>query len=140
MGIGNHLERDFKTIAPNAKWVTDITYIKTAEGWLYPSAVKDPHQDRGLVLQAVLIALWQRRVRTPVILHSDHGCQFTSSEYQRFLKGHNLVQSMSVVGSCADNASMEGFFDMLKRERVNWNMYHTRAAARAGVFDYIKRF
>lgn len=152
VGIGNHLERNFKASAPNAKWVTDITYIETAEGWLYLSAVKDlhtgaivgwsmgAHQDRELVLQAVLMALWQRRDRTPVILHSDHGCQFTSGEYQRFLKGHNLVQSMSAVGSCADNASMEGFFGMLKRERVNRRIYHTRAAARADVFDYIERF
>lgn len=152
VGITNHLARDFRAELPNTKWVTDITYIETGEGWLYLSGVKDLHSDiivgwsmghrqtRELVLQAVLMALWQREVRTPVILHSDRGCQFTSGEYQRFLKGHNLVQSMSAVGSCADNASMEGFFGMLKRERVYRKIYQTRAEARADVFDYIERF
>ena len=151
-GVKNHLERDFRAEAPNQKWVTDITYIETAEGWLYLGAVKDLFSDvivgwsmshrqtRELVLQAVLMALWQREGRSPVILHSDRGCQFTSAEYQRFLKGHNLVCSMSAVGSCADNASMEGFFGMLKRERVNRRCYQTRAEARADVFDYIERF
>ena len=101
-GILNHLERKFQAEEPNTKWVTDITYIDTDEGWLYLSAVKDlysgmivgwsmaANQTRELVLQAVLMALWQREGRSPVILHSDRGCQFTSGEYQRFLKGHNL--------------------------------------------------
>ena len=97
-------------------------------------------QTRELVLQAVLMALWQREGRSPVILHSDRGCQFTSGEYQRFLNGHNLVCSMSAVGSCADNAAMEGFFGLLKRERVNRRTYRTRAEARADIFDYIERF
>ena len=73
---------------------------------------------RELVIQAVLMALWQRQGAAPVIVHSDRGCQFTSTDYQRFLKGHNLICSMSAVDSCADNASMEGFFGLLKRERV----------------------
>lgn len=151
-GVDNHLARDFRAHKPNTKWVTDITFIETAEGWLYLSAVKDLYSDvivgwsmshrqtRELVIQAVLMALWQREARTPVILHSDRGCQFTSYEYQRFLKGHNLVCSMSAVGSCADNAAMEGFFGMLKRERVHRRIYQTRAEARADVFDYIERF
>ncbi len=75
-----------------------------------------------------------------MILHSDRGCQFTSDEYQRFLTGHNLVCSMSAVGSCADNAAAEGFFGILKRERVNRRRYRTRAEARADVFDYIEVF
>ena len=151
-GIENHLARDFRAHEQNTKWVTDITFIETAEGWLYLSAVKDLHSDaivgwsmshrqtRELVIQAVLMALWQREDRSPVILHSDRGCQFTSGEYQRFLTGHNLVCSMSAVGSCADNAAMEGFFGMLKRERVHRRIYQTRAEARADVFDYIERF
>ena len=97
-------------------------------------------QDRQLVLQAVLMALWQREDRSPVILHSDRGCQFTSDEYQHFLAGHNLVCSMSAVGSCADNAAAEGFFGMLKRERVNRRRYRTRTEARVDIFDYIERF
>jgi len=152
VGIQNHLQRDFNANEANTKWVTDITFIETGEGWLYLSAVKDLYSDvivgwsmshrqtRELVLQAVLMALWQREERSPVILHSDRGCQFTSGEYQRFLKGHNLICSMSAVGTCADNASMEGFFGMLKRERVNRRIYQTRAEARADVFDYIERF
>jgi putative transposase len=129
--VQNHLARDFTADEPNTKWVTDITYIRTAEGWLYLAVVVDlflgrvvgwsmsARQDRQLVLQAILMALWQRTDRSPMILHSDRGCQFTSDEYQRFLKGHRLQSSMSAVGSCADNAAAEGFFGLLKRERVN---------------------
>ena len=150
--VKNHLARDFTANQPNTKWVTDITYIRTAEGWLYLAVVMDLYsgrvvgwsmsarQDTQLVLQAVLMALWQRPDRSPVVLHSDRGCQFTSDEYQRFLKGHQLRSSMSKVGSCADNAAAEGFFGLLKRERVNRRQYQTRAEARADVFDYIERF
>jgi putative transposase len=150
-GTRNHLERDFHAAAPNTKWVTDITYIRTAEHWLYLCVVLDlysglvvgwsmsPHQDRQLVVQAVLMALWQRPARTPVILHSDRGCQFTSEEYQRFLEAHQVTCSMSAVGSCADNAAAESFFGVLKRERVNRTHYRTRAEARADIFDYIER-
>ena len=150
--VQNHLARDFTAEGPNTKWVTDITYIRTAEGWLYLAVVVDLYsgrvvgwsmsarQDRQLVLQAVLMALWQRTDRSPMILHSDRGCQFTSDEYQRFLKGHQIQSSMSAVGTCADNAAAESFFGMLKRERVNRRQYLTRAEARADVFDYIERF
>jgi len=75
-----------------------------------------------------------------VVLHSDRGTQFTSSEYQQFLLGHNLVCSMSAVGHCGDNAAAEGFFGVLKRERVNRRHYQTMAEARSDVFDYIERF
>jgi putative transposase len=150
--VQNHLARDFSADHPNTKWVTDITYIRTAEGWLYLCIVVDLYsgrvvgwsmsarQNRQLVLQAVLMALWQRPHRSPVILHSDRGCQFTSEEYQRFLKGHQIQSSMSAVGTCADNAAAESFFGMLKRERVNRRQYCTRAEARSDVFDYIERF
>ena len=150
--VQNHLERDFEASEPNAKWATDITYVRTAEAWLYLCVVIDLYsrlvvgwsmsaiQDRQLVLQAVLMALWQRQDRSPLVLHSDRGCQFTSVEYQRFLKGHNVTCSMSGVGSCADNALVEGFFGMLKRERVNRCQYRTRAEARADIFDYIECF
>ena len=97
-------------------------------------------QDRQLVLQAVLMALWQRTDRSPVVLHSDRGCQFTSDEYQRFLRGHQIRSSMSAVGTCADNAAAESFFGLLKQERVNRRQYRTRSEARADVFDYIERF
>jgi putative transposase len=99
-----------------------------------------PRQEKQLVLQDVLMALWQRKNRQKVILHSDRRGQFTSDEYQRFLSGHNLACSMSDVGSCADNAAMEGFFGMLKRERVNRRRYQTQSEAQADIFDYIERF
>lgn len=151
-GTQNHLNRDFTATAPNTKWVTDITYIRTAEHWLYLCIVLDlysgvvvgwsmsPRQDRQLVVQAVLMAVWQRPERTPVILHSDRGCQFTSDEYQQFLAAHHITCSMSAVGSCADNAAAESFFGRLKRERVNRRRYRTRVEARADIFDYIERW
>jgi putative transposase len=151
-GLTNHLARDFTVTVPNTKWVTDITYIRTGEGWLYLAVVLDlatrrvigwsmrQSLDRELVLQAVLMALWQRPGNQPVILHSDRGTQYTSAEYQAFLKEHGIVSSMSGVGSCYDNAVAESFFGLLKRERVNRRCYATRAQARADVFDYIERF
>ena len=150
--VRNHLERDFTATEPNTKWVTDITYIHTAGGWLYLCVVVDLYrgkvvgwsmsttQDRQLVLRAVLMACWQRPNRQPVILHSDRGTQFTSYEYQQFLKDHHITLSMSDVGHCGDNAPAEGFFGMLKRERVNRRRYLTVADARSDVFDYIERF
>lgn len=152
-GVINHLSRDFSATAPNTKWVTDITAVAlVGGGYLYLCVVVDLYsgvvvgwsmsatQDRQLVIQAVLMALWQREPRKRVILHSDRGCQFTSHDYQRFLKGHNIVCSMSAVGSCADNAACEGFFGMLKRERVKRRRYESLAAARSDIFDYIERF
>ncbi len=152
MHVRNHLERDFSANEPNTKWVVDITYIRTGEGWLYLCAVLDlysgkvvgwsmsPVQDRHLVLKAVMMASWQRADRTAVILHSDRGTQFTSAEYQQFLKDHHIVSSMSGVGHCGDNAAAEGFFGKLKRERINRRRYVTLAEARTDVFDYIERF
>lgn len=152
IGIGNHLQRDFSAQTTNAKWVTDITYIRTQEAWLYLCVVLDLYstmvigwsmslrQDSQLVLQAVLMAVWQRKEKTPVVLHSDRGTQFTSDEYQRFLTKHNLICSMSAVGSCADNAAAENFFGVLKRERVNRRYYQTTSQARSDIFDYIECF
>lgn len=151
--VRNHLQRDFVALEPNTKWATDITYVRTVEEhWLYLCVVIDLHsklvvgwsmstrQDRQLVLNAVLMALWQRESREPVILHSDRGTQFTSEEYQQFLAGHHLICSMSAVGHCGDNAAVEGFFGMLKRERIYRRIYRTIAEARTDVFDYIERF
>lgn len=146
----NHLERDFSSNPPGKKWVTDITYIRTGEGWLYLTVVVDLYcgqvvgwsmsqcMDRQLVIQAVLMALWQKKGKSQVVLHSDRGTQFTSHEYQRFLAGHNIICSMSAVGSCYDNAAAESFFGLLKRERVSRRKYVSRAEARSDVFDYIE--
>ncbi|RLA42816.1 MAG: IS3 family transposase [Gammaproteobacteria bacterium] len=150
--IVNHLQRDFAADRAGVKWVTDITYIRTGEGWLYLTVVIDlfcgqvigwsmsHRMDRQLVIQAVLMALWQKKCKEPVVLHSDRGFQFTSEEYQQFLAGHNITCSMSAVGSCYDNAAAESFFGLLKRERVNRRRYLTRAEARSDVFDYIELF
>ncbi len=151
MGIQNHLNRDFKADRPDQKWVSDITYIRTGEGWLYLCIVLDlatdmvvgwsmaDRQDRELVIKAVIMALGQREGSAPTFLHTDRGTQFTAEEYQAFLADHQIVSSMSAIGSCADNAPAEGFFGRLKHERVNRRQYRTRSEARSDVFDYIER-
>jgi len=137
---------------PDTKWVSDITYIRTGEGWLYLAVVLDlwdrsvigwsmgSSLSREVVLRAVLMAVWQRPGNGPVIFHSDRGSQYTSDEVQAFLKAHRITSSMSRVGSCWDNAVAESFFGLLKRERVNRRRYTTRAEARKDIFDYIECF
>mgnify|MGYP003466347595 CR=1 FL=1 len=144
--------RDFSANEPETKWVTDITEILTLEGKLYLCIVLDlfsklvvgwsmhHRQDRHMVVRAVQMAVWQRTGGSEIILHSDRGGQFISGTYQKFLGGNALVCSMSAVGHCADNAACEGFFGMLKRERVHHRQYRTRDEARADLFDYLERF
>lgn len=93
-----------------------------------------------LVLSALLMAIWRRKPRSKVIIHSDQGSQFTSHEWQKFLKAHNLEASMSRRGNCYDNAVAESFFQLLKRERIRRKTYTTRQHARQDVFDYIEFF
>lgn len=152
MGIENKLERDFQANEPETKWVTDITEVVTLEGKLYLCVVIDLYsklvvgwsmhhrQDRHMVVRAVQMAVWQRQGSSEVILHSDRGGQFISGTYQKFLGGNALVSSMSAVGHCADNAACEGFFGLLKRERVHHRRYRTRDEAQADLFDYMERF
>ncbi|QPF72619.1 IS3 family transposase [Roseateles sp. DAIF2] len=148
----NHLQRQFTAAEPNQSWVTDITYIRTHEGWLYLAVVVDLFSrqvvgwsmgsriDTSLVLDALLMALWRRQPRQAVTVHSDQGCQFTGHEWQTFLRDHNLVSSMSRRGNCHDNAVAESFFQLLKRERIRRQVYATRNDARADVFNYIEMF
>jgi len=148
----NQLKQDFDTVAPDQVWVTDITYIRTHEGWLYLAVVIDLYARRvvgwsmqsrmhmELVLSAMLMAVWRRKPISKVIVHSDQGSQFTSYEWQEFLKTHNLEPSMSRRGNCYDNAVAESFFQLLKRERIRRKTYATRKQARADVFDYIEFF
>ncbi len=115
---------------PNEAWVTDITYIRTHEGWLYLSLVIDLFSrqvvgwsmgnriDTQLALDALLMAVWQRRPSKTVLVHSDQGCQFTSDKWQDFLKSHKLQPSMSRRGNCHDNTVADIFFQLLKRERI----------------------
>ena len=148
----NHLNRKFTPDQPNQSWVTDITYIRTHEGWLYLAVVIDLFSrqvigwsmgsriDTDLVLNALLMALWRRQPHESVLVHSDQGCQFTGHNWQTFLRDHNLVSSMSRRGNCHDNAVAESFFQLLKRERIRRQIYLTRQDARADVFNYIEMF
>ncbi len=148
----NHLQRQFTVAKPNQSWVTDITYIRTHEGWLYLAVVVDLFSrqvvgwsmgsriDTCLVLDALVMALWRRRPKQPVTVHSDQGSQFTSHDWQDFLHDHNLVSSMSRRGNCHDNAVAESFFQLLKRERIRRQIYPSRDEARADVFNYIEMF
>jgi len=148
----NKLRQDFDADAPNQAWVSDITYIRTYEGWLFLAVVLDlfsrqvvgwsmqskMHVD--LVLNALVMAIWRRKPKTSVIVHSDQGSQYTSSDWQNFLKSHGLVCSMSRRGNCYDNAVAESFFQLLKRERIKRKIYKTREAARQDIFNYIEMF
>lgn len=148
----NHLDRQFEVAHPDTHWVTDITYIRTHEGWLYLAVVidlysrqvvgwsMDARMHADLVLQALLAAVWRRKPVPGLMLHSDQGSQFTGNEWQAFLKSHGIVCSMSRRGNCHDNAVAESFFQLLKRERIRRKIYLTRAEARSDVFDYIEMF
>lgn len=145
----NTLDRQFEVDMPDCVWVT---YIKTHEGWSYLAVVIDLFSRRvvgwsmqsrmttDLALQALLSAVWRRKPKAKVMIHSDQGSQFTSKEWQSFLGKHNLDASMSRRGNCHDNAVAESFFQLLKRERIRRRTYITRDAARQDVFDYIEMF
>ena len=148
----NRLDRKFEVAVPDRHWVTDITYIRTHEGWLYLAVVIDlfsrqvvgwamgARMTTDLPLQALTMAVWRRRPATGLMLHSDQGSQFTSADWQAFLKANGIVCSMSRRGNCHDNAVAESFFQLLKRERVRRRTYLTRGQARSDVFDYIELF
>ena len=148
----NHLNQDFDVQEPNQVWVTDITYIRTYEGWLFLAVVIDlfsrqvigwsmqPKMHVDLVLNALVMAVWRRKPRNEVIVHSDQGSQYTSRDWQTFLKSHNLVCSMSRRGNCYDNAVAESFFQLLKRERIKRKIYKNREEARRDIFNYIEMF
>jgi transposase InsO family protein len=148
----NRLAQDFTASQPNQKWLTDITYIPTAQGWLYLAAVMDlfsrrivgwamaAHCTEALVKQALQMALHQRRPPAGLLHHSDQGVQYTSTAYQALLAQHGLLVSLSHVGRCYDNAPMESFFATLKAERVYHRRYCTRVEAKTDLFAYIEGF
>jgi putative transposase len=148
----NRLERQFNVSEPNKVWVTDITYIRTYEGWLYLAVVLDlfsrqvigwsmkSRMSSDLAIDALLMAVWRRKPKQEVMIHSDQGSQFSSSDWQSFLRANNLVGSMSRRGNCHDNAVAESFFQLLKRERIKRRIYGSRDEARSDVFDYIEMF
>jgi len=148
----NYLQREFVVAEPDRVWVTDITYIRTWEGWLYLAAVMDLHSrkivgwsmkptlHRELVIDAMLMAVWRRKPKNQVLVHSDQGSQYGSDDWHRFCRDHRLKPSMSRRGNCWDNAVAESFFSSLKKERVRRKIYRTRDEARADLFDYIEMF
>lgn len=148
----NVLNREFEAEAPDQKWVTDITYIPTAEGWLYLAAVMDLYSRRivgwsmaskltsRLVKDALKLAIAQRQPGPGLVHHSDRGSQYASADYGVLLTARGMVASMSRKGNCYDNAPMESFFGTLKTERVHHRRYRTRAEARQDIFHYIEVF
>jgi len=149
--IPNLLKRQFTVTRRNKAWVTDITYIRTWQGWLYLAVVMDlfsrkivgwsagPTIHRELVLDALLMAVRRRRPRGTLI-HSDQGTQFGSDAWRRFCHSHRLQPSMSRKGNCWDNAVAESFFSSLKKERVKKQIYKNRELALHDVADYIDGF
>ena len=149
--IPNVLQRRFTVSRPNRAWVTDITYVRTWQGWLYLAVVLDlfsrkvvgwaarPTIHRELVLDAVLMAVRARRPKGTLI-HSDQGTQFGSDAWRRFCRSHRLEPSMSRKGNCWDNAVAEAFFGSLKKELIKKQIYKSRDVATAAIADYIETF
>ncbi len=148
----NRLAQDFIAEAPNERWVADITYIPTGEGWLYLAVILDLYSrkvvgwsmsarlQRDLVLEALKMAIGQRPPLPGLIHHSDRGSQYASHDFQKLLRDQGIACSMSGAGNCYDNAVAESFFALLKRERVHRWYYRTRAEATADIFQYIEIF
>lgn len=148
----NILDREFDVDAPNVAWVTDITYVWTAEGWLYLAAILDLFSrrvvglamseriDRALVLDALRNAVGRRVPNAGLVHHSDRGSQYASGDYQDALDDLGVVCSMSRKGNCWDNAVAESFFATLKTELVYTRRFATRAEAREAIFDFIEVF
>jgi putative transposase len=146
----NLLQQDFSATAPNQKFVGDITYLWTDEGWLYLATVIDLYSrlvvgwamsermTAQLVCDALKMALWRRGMPTGVIVHSDRGSQYCSGAYQALIKKHGLVCSMSAKGNCYDNACAESFFHSLKVEAIHGERFATREKMRKTVFEYIE--
>ncbi len=148
----NLIDQDFTAKAPNQLWASDITYIPTHQGWLYLAVVMDLYSrrivgwsmsrrmNRHLVIDALSMAVGARQPEGALIHHSDRGSQYTSDDFREALEQQGIQCSMSGRGNCYDNAVVESFFGILKRERVNRVRYRTREEARADVFEYIECF
>jgi transposase InsO family protein len=148
----NLLDRHFDPRGPNERWVTDITYVPTREGWLYLAVVEDLYSRRvvgwamaetmssRLVVDALEMAVQRRLPGEGLLSHSDRGSQYASEHYQRLLARHGITCSMSRRANCWDNAPMESFFASLKKELTHHEDYQTRAEARASIVEYIEMF
>jgi putative transposase len=148
----NLLQQDFTASAPNQRWVTDITYVPTGEGWLYVAAIIDlfsrrvvgwamqNRMDRSLVMAALSMAIGNRQPPAGLIHHSDRGSQYASHDYRAALKANGLIASMSRRACCYDNAAMESFWHTLKVELIHRRTFQTRAEATQAIFEYIEVF
>jgi len=148
----NLLNRQFTSATPDRRWVTDITFVATGEGWLYVAAILDLFSRRvvgwalserlttPLALAALEMALARRAPRGGLLHHSDRGGQYVSAEYQRLLARHGVVASMSRRANCWDNAVAESFFATLKIELLRDTAWPTRAHARHAIIEYIELF
>ena len=148
----NLLGRDFVALAPNEKYVGDITYIHTQEGWLYLAVVIDlfsrqvigwsmkGHMRDTLVNDALLMALWQRKPKAGLIWHTDRGSQYASNSHRQILADHGVLQSMSRKGNCWDNSVAESFFHTLKTELTYHFNFKTKEEAKKAIFEYIEVF
>lgn len=145
----NVLDRNFDASGPNQAWVGDVTYIPTAEGWLYLAVLLDlfsrrvvgwatsETNDRELALRALNNALRARRPRAGLVHHTDRGSPYASDDYRRVLAAHEIVPSMSGTGDCYDNAVAESFFATLKTEHVDHEDFVTRHVGTVSLADYI---
>jgi putative transposase len=148
----NIIDRNFGALAPNEKWLADMTYIFTAEGWLYLAAVLDlysrkivgwamrDHMRTELPQSALMMAIQRQRPEPGLIHHSDRGSQYASHEYQAVLANSGMTPSMSRKGDCWDNAPMESFFHTLKKELVHHQYYATKEEAKRDLFHYIEGY
>ena len=148
----NLLQREFQAAQPNTKWLSDITYIPTAQGWLYLAVVLDMFSrkvvgwamdqtlESVLTIRALKMALQTRNPEPGLIHHSDRGNQYAAADYQQLLQKHRINGSMSAIGNCYDNAPIESFFGTLKSELVHFRHYVTRKEARSDIFAYIEGF
>ncbi|MGR6781224.1 IS3 family transposase [Moritella viscosa] len=148
----NLLVRQFNPPRPNQSWVSDITYIRTHEGFLYLATVLDlfsrrvvgwsidKNMDKHLVMKALLMAVYQRQPKSEVMVHTDQGSQYGSSDYLALMKEHKLVPSMSRRGNCHDNAVAESFFATIKKHIIKKKIYSTRNDAKAEIFNFIEMF
>jgi putative transposase len=145
----NLLQQNFAASRPNEKYVSDITYVWTEEGWLYVAVVMDLYSrmivgwsmsermTSKLVIDALQMALWRRKMPQGVIVHSDRGSQYCSQDYQALLAKHKLICSMSKRGDCYDNAAMESWNHSFKVEAIHGEKFATRAEVKDHIFDYI---
>jgi putative transposase len=152
LAAANTLNRDFTASRPDERWVTDITYAWTDEGWCYVAAIVDLYSravvgwaaddtlSTTLPLAALDMALRRRQPLPGLLHHSDRGCQYTSDDYRRALATRSIVVSMSRKGNCWDNAVAESFFATLKLELVLRQSWATRSDLRAALFEYIEVF